>query len=82
MQVSITAEVKISDHQQALEKGGVWLVVENGEQSYLHYLNPRELIVWIEGEPISNLDVFPELLEDIRSEVYEACDAELHKIVR
>lgn len=79
--ISISSEATINTHQQALEKGGVWLIAEMNPKNCAHYLSPRDLIAWIEGEPISTFNVFPELPEDVRSEVCEKFDAELHRIV-
>lgn len=82
MQISISPEVSISNSQQALEKGGVWLIVEMNLKGYSHYLSPKNLTAWIEGKSISHFGVFPELPEDIRSEIHEKFDAELRRIVR
>jgi len=82
MKISICAEVSISDHQQALEKGGVWLIVEINDKRYSHYLNPEELISWIEGVSIRNIVGFSELPEIYRDEAYDKFDAELHKVVK
>lgn len=80
--ISISSEASISNSQQALEKGGVWLIAEMNPDTAFYYLNPRELITWIEGEPIRSFNVFPELPEDVRSELHEKFDAELHRIVQ
>ncbi len=79
--IFISSEANISDSEVALEKGGVWLVAEMNPGRAFHYLNPGDLIAWIEGQSINAFNVFPELPEDVRSELCKKFDEELHRIV-
>lgn len=82
MKVSICSEANKNDLKQAREKGGVWLIVEVNNQSYAHYLNPEDLISWIEGESIRNIVSYSELPEIYCDEAYDKFDAELHRVVQ
>lgn len=82
MKISICSEASISNSQQALDKGGVWLIVEIYDQRYYHYLNPNELISWVEGVSIRDIAGFSELPEIYRDEAHDKFDAELHKVVK
>ena len=63
------------------EKKEVWLIVEVNDQGYSHYLNPKDLIAWIEGESIRNIVSYSELPEIYCDEAYDKFDAELHRVV-
>jgi len=82
MEVFICSEATINDARQALERGGVWLTVEYDHSCALYYLDPEQLIAWIEGAPISTLAKFPELSDGDRQHAFRLLEEKLHSVVQ